>query len=257
MILFNSGTWVCISRKTLKVLDDLFHSFCQIIFRVSSGCPIPSFYWQSGSRKFENIILENKVNFIFHLANLPLNSLARTIYEEQNQNPELPGLVSDCKEHIQQIYSGSLNHISKWAWKRKVKSYFKNRNTNQLLEEIKRYKKLNYEELRNESFERKSYFSDLDLENARMIFRVRSNLVQTVRRNFSRKYRTSSLKCQSCFCPDASPNNQTLPEDTQSHLISHCSAFDDLRVKHDLDTDKGLGEFFREVVNRRIERGED
>ena len=44
MILFNSGTWVCISRKTLKVLDDLFHSFCQIIFRVSSGCPIPSFY---------------------------------------------------------------------------------------------------------------------------------------------------------------------------------------------------------------------
>ena len=97
----------------------------------------------------------------------------------------------------------------------------------------------------------------MNLESARMVFRVRSKLVQTVRKNFSRKYRSPSLKCQSCSGPNESPNNQTLPEDTQTHLISHCSAFSDLCVEHDLDTDRGLAEFFKQVVNRRIERGED
>ena len=97
----------------------------------------------------------------------------------------------------------------------------------------------------------------MNLESARMVFRVRSKLVQTVRKNFSRKYRSSSLKCQSCPGLNDSQNNRTLPEDTQTHLINHCPAFSDLRVEHDLDSDKGLAEFFKEVVNRRIESGED
>ena len=58
MLTFNSGTWVSIPRKTFRVLDELFHMFCRIILRVSSGCPIPSYYWQSGFLKFKNIILE-------------------------------------------------------------------------------------------------------------------------------------------------------------------------------------------------------
>ena len=102
--------------------------FCRSIFRVSSGCPIPSYYWQSGSRKFENIILQNKLNFLFHLANLPITSLAGSIYQEQKKNPELKGLVSELQEHVRRIHSGSLTAISKWQWKQRVKKYVKNEN---------------------------------------------------------------------------------------------------------------------------------
>ena len=51
MLLQNSESWLNICKKTLKMLDNVFHSFCQKILRVSSGCPIPNYYWQSGSIK--------------------------------------------------------------------------------------------------------------------------------------------------------------------------------------------------------------
>ena len=70
MLLFNCESWVSTGKKTIKILDDFFHIFCKTILRVSSGCPIPSFYWQSGSTKISNLILQMKLNFVHHLANL-------------------------------------------------------------------------------------------------------------------------------------------------------------------------------------------
>ena len=44
MILYNSETWVSMKKKTLKVLDDLFHLFCRVVLRTSVSCPKVSFY---------------------------------------------------------------------------------------------------------------------------------------------------------------------------------------------------------------------
>ena len=70
MLTFNGESWIGMGKKTLKVLNDLFHTFCRVIFRVGIGCPTLSFYWQSCSKTFDNIILENKLIFTHHFANL-------------------------------------------------------------------------------------------------------------------------------------------------------------------------------------------
>ena len=69
MVLANSESWLNISKKTLRVLDELFNNFSQKMWRVSSGCPRPSFYWQTGCMKFSHLILCHKLIFIHHVAN--------------------------------------------------------------------------------------------------------------------------------------------------------------------------------------------
>ena len=113
MVLFNAETWLGISNKTIKILDDLFHTFCRIIFRVSVGCPIPSFYIQSGAIRFNNRILQKKLMYVHHLANLEDESLGRFFYEQQVNNKSLPGLVREVENHQKKIGVTNLNGMSK------------------------------------------------------------------------------------------------------------------------------------------------
>ena len=51
-------------------------------------------------------------------------------------------------------------------------------------------------------------------------------------------------------------NNTELPTDSQSHVLL-CPAFSDLRENMDIEDDRDLVEFFKGVVERRIQNGED
>ena len=260
MILYNADSWIGISRKTLKILDNLFHSFCQKIYRVGSGCPIPNYYWQSGSIKFSILILQKKLNFVHHLANLSPCDLGRQVWDIQVENSL--GLYSEVAEHLEAIGVSDLRAVNKYHWKKTVRNYTAGLNKTQLLEDIRKYKKLNHSELSEETFGRKSYLSTLSLENARMRFKISCGLVNTVRTNFKRKYEGKSLACPGCSTNDNSANsplnliNQSQP-DSQPHILV-CGSYSDLKT-HDFDPndDKMVAEFFIKVVNRRIENGED
>ena len=90
-ILYNCESWTCLSKKTIKVLDDFFHFFCRVIFRVPVSCPIANFYFESATMTFSNLILQRKLNFAFHLSNLEEGSLAKSVWEEQVMQKDLPG----------------------------------------------------------------------------------------------------------------------------------------------------------------------
>ena len=255
MLLHNADTWLDISKKTIKVLDNLFHSFCQKIFRVGVGCPIPSYYWQSGSKKFSILILQKKLNFVHHLANLSPDALGRQVWDLQVE--KTLGLYSEVEEHLNAIGITDLRNVSKLMWKRTVKKYLHNLNKCQLLEEIRKYKKLNYDDLSKETFERKQYLTQLNLESARMRFRVSAGFVQTVRGNFSRKYRDKTLLCPGCQKITNDKNSLSQHKDTQPHILD-CVSYSDLRGPlFDPSDDKMLAEFFSKVVMRRIENGDD
>ena len=111
--------------------------------------------------------------------------------------------------------------------------------------------------------------STLCLQNARMKFRVSSNLLQTVREHYPRKYRGKSLACPGCLNSRAtngqsandldssciSQNKQ--PTDSIPHILV-CESYSDLRnLSFDPNDDEMLTEFFIKVVTRRIENGED
>ena len=149
----------------MKVLTDLFNLFYRSIFRIGNGSPVTNFYWQCGTLKVEYMILQRKLNFIHHLANLPVQSLAGEIF--QIQEVQAIGIMKECEEHLAKLNFPVNRHASKWHWKREVRKYIFHVNKQCLLEEMKRYKKLDYDTCSRESFERKYYFFDLNLEQVR------------------------------------------------------------------------------------------
>ena len=147
MILQNSESWIGLTKKTLRVLDDLFQGFSQKIWRVCVGSPIPNYYWISGCLKSSNSILLRKLEFAHHLANLPPDSLGRIIFDLEESDIKGHSLKKDCADHIAAIGIESLRDVSKAVWKRKIKKYIYDKQRNELLEDMRSYKKLNVEEL--------------------------------------------------------------------------------------------------------------
>ena len=123
MILWNSGSWIGISKRTIKILDSLFHFFCQIVCRLSVSCPKPSYYTESGSLKFSYHILLNKLRLCHHLANLPTGALGREFWDIQAEKKSLPGLYKEMESHLETLNICDLKMISKWSYKKLTKAY--------------------------------------------------------------------------------------------------------------------------------------
>ena len=218
MVLHNCETWNNISRKTFRILNNFFNYFFRSIFRCSSGAPKPNFYWQTGSLRVENLILQKKLVFFHHLSSLPVESLAGEVFKLQLEK-NIDGLVTDCKEHILKMGNTNPKEVSKYMWKKRTRLYVTEKNKNDLLEDIKGYKKLDYNELSKENFERKKYFFEQNIDDVRIMFKIKSEVLPTVRKNFSRKYRKQTLTCPSCR------NISSPKEDTQKHLMLECPTF--------------------------------
>ena len=88
-----------------------------------------------------------------------------------------------------------------------------------------------------------------------MMFKIKSEVVPTIRKNFSRKYRDKSLACPSCR--EFWPKLFSPVEDTQHHLITECPAFVDLRKYKDMENSEHLAEFFKAVIQHRMENNHD
>ena len=161
-----------------------------------------NFYWQSGSLTFANHILLRKLNFAHHLSNLAEGALAREVWEEQVKDKELPGLCREVENHISALgfNTDELEKVSKWQFKIQTKKYIYALNREQLLEEIRNSKKLSYEKLSQEQFERKQYFFQQNLENLRILFQVSSHLVPYLKANYPSKegWKATHLSILSC-----------------------------------------------------------
>ena len=272
MILFSSECWISISKKTLRLLDGLFHSFCQAIFRVKVGCPTPSFYIESASIKFAYLILERKLNFVHHLANLEEDSIAGRIYNEEIRSSSF-GLHTEVKGHLEKIGANDLKNVSKWTYKNLVRKYIIHLNHSEILEDVKRYKKLCYSEISSQEFKRKSYFASMNLENGRMSFYRFSKIIPTIPANFSSMYRRKGLPLTCAFSGSEPPAPLTLNSGlgrnsrsdsapstppailSQTHLLTVCSAVRDIREQCnlDLEDDESVAVFFRKVVARNMD----
>ena len=153
--------------------------------------------------------------------------------------------------------------MTKNQWRKTVEDYISKINKSQVLESIRESKKLDFEKLSGEKYERKSYLSELDLESARILFRVHSRTVPTIMKNASSKYRRMGvpLTCPSCSKPSLSSMNSSsstsTPLHSQSHLLTSCEAVRDIReeVMPGAGDDRSLAEFFRRVVARHLEMG--
>ena len=211
----------------------------------------------------ENLVLQRKLAFFRHLATLPEGSLAKEVFMKQKHS-SLGGLVKELEDHTECLGDPTL--YTKPQWKKKVTEYLLKKNEQELIEKASTYKKIDAESWKNERFERKEYFSTLDLEGIRMRMRISGGMVNTIRSNYKQKYRRRNqpISCQSCKSNRNSNESEgnvededDEPRDTQIHVLEECVAFEDIRALHDLTSDAGLVNFFSEVVKRRIQEGLD
>ena len=259
MLFFNSECWFDISNKTMKLLKGLFNQFFSSIFRIS-GCPSPSFYWSTATNTVYNHILQRKLVFWHHVKNMP-GSLASEVADLHMNNNGMKGtLFSEIREYIEQMGNPDVTTFTKSMWRHKVKSFIKSKNRNDLLLDMKSYKKINYDICKNEVYEKKSYFFSLNLEQSRAKFRVSYNMVQKIRKNYPGMYKGKSLACQWCINNNQYPTESVLepPAHTQDHVFLICPAYQDLRDRLDIhNSDVDVIEFFRIATERLTERESD
>ena len=88
----------------------------------------------------------------------------------------------------------------------------------------------------------KSYLREMSMQNARMMLKIRSKMVQC-KMNFSNKKSNIEMvwKCHSCMSGAI---------DTQSHIL-YCKAYSKLRDGKLFSSDKHLVEFFCKVIEIR------
>ena len=109
---------------------------------------------------------------------------------------QFPGLVQECLNHLRELKLQNINlkNVSKNEVKKaiKIKNEEELRNDIGKLEKVKKYA--------TEKCELKNYFKDLNLDEARAIFKHRAKMTQYTKRNFKNdpQYRHALWKCSSC-----------------------------------------------------------
>ena len=170
--------------------------------------------------------------------------MAKQIYDEQLKNG-YPGLVKEaqilCKNlAIQDVTREREKEKSKGIWKEIIKSAVKEKNGKELKEKITKLEKL--ESMQSESFGLKDYLKELSLEQARVLFRVRTRMVKCKLNQSSQRANKAKLwRCDDCGNIDS-----------QSHIL-HCPAYQDLRTGKDLKSDIDVANYFKQVLSLRDE----
>ena len=164
---------------TMHKLENLQLRFYRAILSIGTGCPIPIIYWDTGGMMMRYRIMKRKLLFFHHLATLSTDSLAREIFEVQKEM-KIPGLVSECNKILIEAGVIEVDKFSKSQWKTFVNRLCRKLNEDDLLNQIRKYKKLEYSDLKNEHCDLKNYMVNLNLHDARMRFKIRAQMTLTI-----------------------------------------------------------------------------
>ena len=92
----------------------------------------------------------------------------------------------------------------------------------------------------------KEYLKGKSIENTRMAFKIRCNMVQDIKGNFTSKYKRlggeEALLCQDCDCREIQ---------TQSHCLV-CPKWEEIRTGLELDKIEDVVKFFQKLLVERL-----
>ena len=104
------------------------------------------------------------------------------------------------------------------------------------MEKFEKYKKLN-KIIGDDPTIAKDYMKQKCIADTRLIFRLRTEMLD-VKDNMRNKYKKTSTNCDACDMGTA---------ESQAHVMV-CPGYADVRVGKDLDRDRDLVSYFREVM---------
>ena len=193
-------------------------------------------------------ILQKKLLFLHHVTTLPEDSLAKEILSVQKRL-SLPGLYQECEEWLVKFdITTRVESYTKHQWKNLIKKRIREENKDDLLSQIKYYKKLNYEHFKDQEFKVQPYLGSLTIHQSRTRFKLKSMMTPTIQMNFPSNagFTRDMWMCSGC----STPGDVNGKRDTQSHVMI-CSGYAVLREGKDLSQDKDMVEYFQNVIKLR------
>ena len=238
-LLYNSETWVNISRQATERLDNLQLFYLRLILRVPKSTPKPALRSETGMLGMKVRIWKQKLMFTYHLKNLKDGVLAKDVWKEQLQN-DWPGLAREVSQICIELGMEDANEteLGKGAFRSLVNKACKEFNDVRLKDDMKDMKKL--EGIKSDNCNTKPYLASKSLNEVRSIFRARTNMTEGFKGNFKNMH--NDINCVGC----------QQVQDTQNHSMV-CPAYTDLREGMDFAKDLDMIRFFRLVMERRAE----
>ena len=164
------------------------------------------------------------------------------MYEEE-RSKSWPGLAREGSEICEIIGISDVNEMS--TTKSDIKSAIFNHHYSDMIEEIKTKSKL--DAIKDNDFtEAQEYLKDKSIDNSRMAFKVRSQMLSDIPGNFKNKYRVRGTTSDGLICEYCQEEEIM----TQSHCLT-CTAWSGLREGLDLDNITDLVVFFRRMMKER------
>ena len=167
-------------------------------------------------------------------------NLSKQILNQQLLN-EWPGLSKTALKICNELnIVGLFNpQINKKQFKINVKRACRLKNDEDLISRIKTYKKMSA--IRDETQKGNSYFYKETLQNARILFRFRTDMYES-KQNFKHKaeYIAEKFLCDSC----------EKEVDHNTHVL-FCDSYSTLRENKDINCDSDLAEYLLKVMEIR------
>ena len=144
----NSHVWVEIPKKAIDLLNHINNTFFRALFQSCKGNPHVMYYWDMKSLQSEYLVMLHKLHFLWHLAALPEDSLAKEVYNLQQEDKSLPSLVSECQSYLKDLkITEDPARMSKREWKKRISSEIHQKNKESLLDKMTTSHKLDIEKL--------------------------------------------------------------------------------------------------------------
>ena len=241
-LMYNSETWVDITTKTVETLDNIQNYF-RMLLQVPESTPKPSLLSETGLMSMKYRIWSSKLIFVNVLKNMPEGTLAKQIFNEQVKRG-WPGLAREASIICKDLGLPNIiqEKIRKVKWEKMVKKAARDKHEDELKLEVESKTKL--EGIKDEDMKRKEYFHQKSLEDTRLLFRIRTRMVD-LKANFKNKpaFRKDGWICEGC-------HNEV---ETNGHVMS-CEAYEHVREGKNLDSDKDLVQFFKEILKIRMKK---
>ena len=234
-LLNNCSTWIGVTSKIVDNLEAVQEKYVRLILEVPVSTPKASLRAETGLLSMKHRIWYEKVNFLLSLRRKK-EGLAKQVYEEQVLNG-WSGLAQEVEQICQCIGVPSANQ--NMITKKELSLALRNHDRNEIAEKFTTYKKLD-KIVNDDPTVVKNYMMEKSMADARLTFRLRTEMVD-VKDNMRSKYKGAKVNCEACNLEVA---------ESQVHVMV-CPGYVELRIGRDMQKDKDLVSYFREVLLTR------
>ena len=203
-----------------------------------------SLYWELAMLLPENRIMGFKVRFFYHVIHLNKESLAYRTLIEQKKNRGIPSLTQEVNVYLAMldIKEEEVMNLDKSSFKRLLKDKLEKKNRDDIIQRMKRYKKINYLDKKEEPYGLKDYFKTMKLEDCRTLFSMKCLNTKSIKSHqMSNKEYARDL--WSCPCG---------AQESIGHL-TRCYLYAPQRENKDLEEEDQLVQYLQEVLKLRAE----